>query len=160
MFYRINPWFHPGKFNKNVLRPERTFTEVCAVLKQACQWDLRNRARAGRHAGKSVCQRDWSCRQHNKFHWKSRRQVFSSRLKRNLFFNFCVCHKKGESWMEQSILLLLCILLLLLHSITICKIRVIYCKVLKVFNFKLVSSFLSFKILFWAKTSSDTRLIR
>ena len=86
-------------------------------------------------------------------------KVFSSRLKRNLFFNFCVCHKKGESWMEQSVLLLLCILLLLLHSITICKIRVIYCKVLKVFNFKLVSSFLSFKILFWAKTSSDTRLI-
>ena len=70
-----------------------------------------------------------------------------------------VCHKNVKSWIEQNIPLLLCILLLLLHSITICKIRVIYCKVLKVFNFKLVSSFLFFKILFLAKTSSDTRLI-
>ena len=41
---------------------------------QACQWvvipssDPRDRARAGRHVGKSICQRDWSHRQYNKFY--------------------------------------------------------------------------------------------
>ena len=70
------------------------------ILKQnykACQWDLCDRACTGRHADKSLCLRNWSCRQHNKFYQKSYRQKFFksffSRLKRDLFFNFCVRHK-------------------------------------------------------------------
>ena len=30
------------------------------LIKQACRWDPHDRARAGRHAGKSICQRSWS----------------------------------------------------------------------------------------------------
>ena len=36
-------------------------------MRQACEWDLRDRARAGRHKGKTICQHDWSCMQHKKF---------------------------------------------------------------------------------------------
>ena len=100
---------------------------------QVCQWDLCDCARAGRHAGKSICQHDWSHRQHNKFYRKSPRQkfLFFWRLKRDLSLNFCVCHKKRKSWSELNIVLLL----------FICKMHLIYCKVLKVFNFILFSSF-------------------
>ena len=45
---------------------------------QAYQWDPRDPARAGKRAGKSICQREWLRRQHNKFYQilKSRRQKF------------------------------------------------------------------------------------
>ena len=95
---------------------------------QACQWDPRDRTRAGRHAGKSNCQHDWLCRQHNKFHQQSRSQkfIFFWRLKRGLSLNFCVM-RKVRSWIEENILWLL----------FICKVHVmLYWKVLKVFNFK------------------------
>ena len=60
------------------------------------------------------------------------KSFFPSRLKRDLLFNFCVCQKKVKSWIEQNILLVL----------FTCKIRlIIYCKVLKVFSFKFLSSF-------------------
>ena len=66
--------------------------------RQTCKWDPRDYARAGRHTSKSVCQRDWSRRQHNKFYRKSRRQkfLFFWRLKRDLSLKFCVCHKKSK----------------------------------------------------------------
>ena len=52
----------------------RTFNSFCVFIfyvpyvpsfftcltKQACRWDPHDRARAGRHAGKSICQRNWS----------------------------------------------------------------------------------------------------
>ena len=61
-----------------------------------------------RHLGKLICQRNWLRKEHNKFYRKSRRQkyLFFSRLKRDLFFNFCVCHKKryirkiSHSWKQ------------------------------------------------------------
>ena len=56
---------------------------------------------------------------------------FFWRLKRDLSLNFCVCHKKRKSWSELNIVLLL----------FICKMHLIYCKVLKVLNFILFSSF-------------------
>ena len=74
---------------------------------QACQWNPRDCAHADSHAGKSICQRDWLCRQHNKFYRKSRRQkfIFFWRLKRNLSLNICVCHKKSKimNWIKNSI---------------------------------------------------------
>ena len=65
---------------------------------KACQWDPNDRAYAGWKAGKSISQRDWLRRQH-KFYWTLRNQklFFFSRLKRDVFFNFCVCHKKRVS---------------------------------------------------------------
>ena len=66
---------------------------------KACQRDPRDRGRAGWHAGKSISQRDWSRRQHNKFYQKSRKRkfLFFSGLKRDVLFNLFVCHKKGVS---------------------------------------------------------------
>ena len=66
------------------------------VVVQAYQWDRRDHPHSGRHAGKSVCQCDWSHRQYNKFLKKSHKQkyLFFSRLKGDLCLNFCVFHKK------------------------------------------------------------------
>ena len=86
------------------------------------------------HAGKSICQHGWSCRQHNKFYWKSCRQkcLFFVKTQKRLVLKFLSVISKVKSWIEQNILLLL----------NICKIYVIlYCKVLKVLNFKLFASF-------------------
>ena len=67
-------------------------------LNQACQWDLCHHGRAGWHAGKSICQHGWLCRQNNKFYWKLRRQkfLFFWRLKRDLPFSFCIYHQKSK----------------------------------------------------------------
>ena len=44
------------------------------------------------HAGKSICQRNWSCRQDNKFYLKLHWQKFPFFwLKWDLFLNVCVC---------------------------------------------------------------------
>ena len=71
-----------------------TYSGKCKYL-QACQWGLHDRARGDRHAGKSICQRDWSRKQHNNFYRKSRRQkfLFSQDSKETCSLIF-VCHKK------------------------------------------------------------------
>ena len=82
------------------------FNRLIKICFQSCQWDPHIRAHAGKHAGKSVGQHNWSCWQHNKFYRKSHRQkFFFSRLKRVFYFNFCVCHKKSKivNWTKHSI---------------------------------------------------------
>ena len=77
---------------------------------QACQWASRGRTRAGRYAGKSIFQRDWFHRQHDKFHWKSRRQkflFFSEDSKEICPYIFVSAVRKVKPWIEQNILLLL-----------------------------------------------------
>ena len=76
------------------------FIELCFYVTQPCQWDPHDRARTGWQASKSIGQRDWSRMQHNKFYRKLCKQtfLFFSRLKRDVFFNFCVWHKKGVLW--------------------------------------------------------------
>ena len=118
-----------NKFTEEVLRGKR--------FVQACHWDLHDPARPGRYADKSICQHDWLRRQHNTFYWKLCYQkfLFFSRLKRDLFFNFCVIIRKVKLWITQKIIVLL----------FICKICVIlYCKVLNIFNFKLFNPPISF----------------
>ena len=63
---------------------------------QGCQWDPHDSTCASRGTGKSICQRNWSCRQDNKFYWKLHRQknILFSRLKGDLFLSFRVSHKK------------------------------------------------------------------
>ena len=100
-----------NKTDKNIKLLSRDFSpfiKVCLYLKgvkgqtfkeyykQTCQRDPRDRACAGRHAVNSICQRDWLRRQHNKFYQKSRSQkfLFFSRLKGDLFLNFCISDEK------------------------------------------------------------------
>ena len=66
---------------------------------QACQWHPCNCTHASRHAGKLICQNDWSRRPHNKFYQKLCQQIllFFPTLKRDIFFNCCVCHKKSKT---------------------------------------------------------------
>ena len=107
----------------------RLVIETCTILLVP--------ARPGRYADKSICQHDWLRRQHNTFYWKLCYQkfLFFSRLKRDLFFNFCVIIRKVKLWITQKIIVLL----------FICKICVIlYCKVLNIFNFKLFNPPISF----------------
>ena len=68
----------------------------------------------------------------NKFYQKSRWQkFFFLKTQKRLVLKFWGLIRKVKSWIEQNILLLLYIY----------KIHLIYCKVLKVFNFKIFSSF-------------------
>ena len=76
-------------YKKNSKGPK---TDLCADLSMKPA----NHYRAGRHAGKSIWQHNWSHKQHNKFYQKSCKLKFPffSRLKRDLFFNFFVSQEK------------------------------------------------------------------
>ena len=67
-----------------------------SLHKQTCQWDMLYRTCADRHAGKSICQHNGSCRQHNKFYRKLHRQkfLFFMTQKRFQLLNFCVSWRK------------------------------------------------------------------
>ena len=71
----------------------------CLNVSQACKWGPH--ACGGRHTGKSICQHNLSCRQHSKFYQKLLwpKFLFFSRLKGDLFLNFCVC-PYGLSWVK------------------------------------------------------------
>ena len=68
------------------------FIEICFQV-QACQWDRAIAlVQAGTQADKLTSAIDRVG--NNKFYQKSRKKNFLvfSRLKRDVFFNFCVCH--------------------------------------------------------------------
>ena len=66
----------------------------------------------GRYAGKSICQRDWSHRQHNKFYQKSCKQkevkwykFWTLKETKRLVLKFlCLSIRKVKLWIEQNIL--------------------------------------------------------
>ena len=83
----------------------------CSVLisatKSLANTGLSMRPARSRSCRKARRQRNWLGRQHNKFYWKPRRRklLFFWILKRDLSFNFYICHKKCKimNWIKHFI---------------------------------------------------------